>query len=636
MVLSREVLAWLVWGALLGVICLPLQSFGYFGLTARGPVLSLSLQIEENSTGDSVVGKHERNSRQTAAKICELLKLQKKQKRMCMRWLGTAETLVEAVRLSAIECHSQFSYERWNCTMGQFRMNLLKKGFKETSFLHGVTSAGLVHAFARACSRGRIDRCTCDESFNEKKNKETWRWGGCGDNIKFGQKFSRHFLKASKRSGQDLKAKVDRHNSNVGIRIVRDRMKTTCKCHGVSATCTVKTCWRQLAPFHEIGNVLKDKYENAYKVLSTLLLLSQPFNSQQGKKNRVRGIKWWSLGLTGLLPAKVHTNSVLNPSAPMYINPSLQPLTRKQRRLVTKNPGTILAVAKGAKVAIDECAYQFKNRRWNCPTDDKEDNVFGKILYDGCRETAFIYAITSAAISHTVAQSCSDGSVYTCSCDYTPQNTIGGQNWEWGGCSDNADFGYDFSQDFIDVVEKGRDLRCMMNLHNNEAGRTTVIQELRQECKCHGMSGSCTMKTCWKKLAPFRVVSHKLKDRFDGASRVFQGNSGSRRGSRSRSSRYNLVPVNMDHKVPGVVDLVYYEKSPTFCEADNYLNSRGTRGRECNATSIGVDGCDLMCCGRGHTSETYLVRERCNCTFHWCCTVNCDICTRSRIRNTCL
>lgn len=48
---------------------------------------------------------------------------------------------------------------------------------------------------------------------------------------------------------------------------------------------------------------------------------------------------------------------------------------------------------------------------------------------------------------------------------------------------------------------------------------------MRQECKCHGMSGSCTVKTCWMRLPNFRMVGDNLKDRFDGASRVQVSNS---------------------------------------------------------------------------------------------------------------
>lgn len=92
------------------------------------------------------------------------------------------------------------------------------------------------------------------------------------------------------------------------------------------------------------------------------------------------------------------------------------------------------------------------------------------LLPPGCRETAFIFAITSAGVTHSVARSCSEGSIESCTCDYRRRGP-GGPDWHWGGCSDNVDFGRVFGREFVDSNEKGRDLRFLMNLHNNEAGR---------------------------------------------------------------------------------------------------------------------------------------------------------------------
>ena len=94
----------------------------------------------------------------------------------------------------------------------------------------------------------------------------------------------------------------------------------------------------------------------------------------------------------------------------------------------------------------------------------------------GCRETAFIFAITSAGVTHSVARSCSEGSIESCTCDYRRRGP-GGPDWHWGGCSDNIDFGRLFGREFVDSGEKGRDLRFLMNLHNNEAGRTVSLLE---------------------------------------------------------------------------------------------------------------------------------------------------------------
>ncbi|KAJ1524300.1 hypothetical protein ONE63_010811 [Megalurothrips usitatus] len=240
--------------------------------------------------------------------------------------------------------------------------------------------------------------------------------------------------------------------------------------------------------------------------------------------------------------------------------------------------------------------------------------------------------MTSAAVTHAVARACSEGSIESCTCDYRAAPGRGVRDWEWGGCSDNIGYGFRFSREFVDAGERGRSLREKMNLHNNEAGRAHVASEMRQECKCHGMSGSCTVRTCWMRLPSLRVVSDNLKDRFDGASRAGGGGGGPRR------NRYNfkLKPHEPEHKPPGPKDLVYLETSPDFCNRHPRLGIQGTHGRQCNDTSIGVDGCDLMCCGRGYRTQELHVVERCACTFHWCCEVKCKLCKVKKTVHTCL
>nr|QEE82521.1 wingless [Urechis unicinctus] len=352
-----------------------------------------------------------------------------------------------------------------------------------------------------------------------------------------------------------------------------------------------------------------------------------------GKKHRTRGTRWWNLAST----QHFMSDNLDQPDPHHYINPSMQPLTRKQRRLVARNPGTMTAIARSARLALDECQFQFRHRRWNCPVSEASHggSVFGKILKTGCRESSFIYAVTSAALSHSVARACSDGRIYTCSCGehatrHASHRTT--RDWQWGGCGDNMAFGYKFSKDFIDVAERGHDVRHMMNLHNNEAGRRHVRDEMGQECKCHGMSGSCSVKTCWMTLPHFTIVGNNIKARYDGASRIQQGNAGVNR----KKNKLNLIPVDAKHKTPGRKDLVYFEKSPTFCDLDAAIGHTGTSGRVCNATSQGIDGCELMCCGRGFGSELYSARERCNCVFHWCCHVTCDACMTTKVRHVCL
>lgn len=90
-------------------------------------------------------------------------------------------------------------------------------GFKETAFLYSVSAAALTHTLARACSAGRMERCTCDDSPG-LESRQAWQWGVCGDNLKYSTKFLSNFL-GPKRGSKDLRARADAHNTNVGIKV---------------------------------------------------------------------------------------------------------------------------------------------------------------------------------------------------------------------------------------------------------------------------------------------------------------------------------------------------------------------------------------------------------------------------------
>lgn len=45
-------------------------------------------------------------------------------------------------------------------------------------------------------------------------------------------------------------------------------LQTECKCHGVSGSCTVRTCWRTLPSFRQIGDALMKKYYRARPVIA--------------------------------------------------------------------------------------------------------------------------------------------------------------------------------------------------------------------------------------------------------------------------------------------------------------------------------------------------------------------------------
>ncbi|CAB0031585.1 unnamed protein product [Trichogramma brassicae] len=301
-------------------------------------------------------------------------------------------------------------------------------------------------------------------------------------------------------------------------------------------------------------------------------------------------------------------------------------LTKEQRELCHRNPDVTEAAVKGLQMAIAECRHQFQWHRWNCSslTTSSLTQHSSVMLQRGYRETGFVYAIASAGVAHSVSRACSMGRLISCGCDpssYTGRETKmvgGGTQWKWGGCSHNLEYGMEFSKQFLDAREVAGDIQSTVNLHNNQAGRNAVASNMQVRCKCHGMSGSCELKTCWKVVPDFRLVGRTLKNRFRNAVAVISRNGGGGGGGKggNRKAQKNLAN-----------QLFFFQKSPNFCERDAHADIAGTSGRRCNKPSAGGDGCASLCCGRGYNVIRQRRVERCGCKFHWCCFVECQNCT---------
>lgn len=63
----------------------------------------------------------------------------------------------------------------------------------------------------------------------------------------------------------------------------------------------------------------------------------------------------------------------------------LKGLIQRQVQMCKRNLEVMDSVRRGAQLAIEECQYQFRNRRWNCSTLDSLP-VFGKVVTQGEEE----------------------------------------------------------------------------------------------------------------------------------------------------------------------------------------------------------------------------------------------------------
>ncbi|KAJ8871089.1 hypothetical protein PR048_027393 [Dryococelus australis] len=270
-----------------------------------------------------------------------------------------------------------------------------------------------------------------------------------------------------------------------------------------------------------------------------------------------------------------------------------------------------------------------------------------RMCVPGTREQAVVYALSSAAVAHTLARACAAGSLFHCSCAPPPREPPNG-NFKWGGCGDNVRWAAHFGKQFTDSAERAaakgkagggakRGRLAAVNLHNNRAGRRVsplsqpalsrvslhrvwvllnnanwnvlddqckghgggsyeeyalgseimlaaggvgdtdgqavlqaVESSLATQCKCHGVSGSCNIKTCWRALPRLLEVGERLKTKFAVATEVVHRRVGSGR---------RLLPASPAMGLFSDDDLIYVAKSPDYCLRDPRVGSQGTRGR---------------------------------------------------------
>lgn len=80
---------------------------------------------------------------------------------------------------------------------------------------------------------------------------------------------------------------------------------------------------------------------------------------------------------------------------------------------------------------------------------------------------------------------------------------------------------------------------------------------MKLECKCHGVSGSCTLRTCWLAMSDFRKTGDFLWKKYSGAIQVTMNQDGT-----------GFTVANKNFRKPTKNDLVYFENSPDYCLMD--------------------------------------------------------------------
>ncbi|KAL5474922.1 hypothetical protein EMCRGX_G026952 [Ephydatia muelleri] len=322
--------------------------------------------------------------------------------------------------------------------------------------------------------------------------------------------------------------------------------------------------------------------------------------------------------------------------SPDLICLTIPSLNAQQKALCRQLPKAMNVLVNATLAYTDECNWQFRKDRWNCSVGGIP--IFAsKIAFNRSREAAFTYALVSAITAHSITSACANSLLGSaCGCD-TSMSALTQLGWDWGGCSHDVNYGVQYAQSFLDARETTNQTTdigtALVNLHNNAVGRQTVQDYMQTSCSCHGISGSCTVQTCWRQLPEVGAIGDVLRQKYEAAAmvRVDIPRDGSPASLYYTDSMQNPV-------APSSTEMVYLEPTVDYCsQQSNYTLNRYCIPRSNMTSYLGgyYSTCEDLCCNGQYVTVKTIRTYSCNCKFIWCCNVVCSTCTETMVQYKC-
>ena len=143
-----------------------------------------------------------------------------------------------------------------------------------------------------------------------------------------------------------------------------------------------------------------------------------------------------------------------------------------------------------------------------------------------------------------------------------------------------------------------------------------LVQQTTVNCVCHGVSGSCSVRTCFKKVPDIEELGQKLYQLYYIGKHV-------------KKAAQKLIPFEASEPALTKNELAYLEFSPNFCRRNLTYGIYGTSGRRCNPDRTDQTSCSSLCCGGPTIQKTEIRKEEQSscCEFIWCCYLDCSKCS---------
>lgn len=89
---------------------------------------------------------------------------------------------LEKISVTIPHLHSNYN-NYLSIILKQYNILMSKKfvDSREAAFIYAIEAAGVMYSVTRACSKGELSDCSCDNHIRTRRNRGNWQWGGCSE-----------------------------------------------------------------------------------------------------------------------------------------------------------------------------------------------------------------------------------------------------------------------------------------------------------------------------------------------------------------------------------------------------------------------------------------------------------------------
>jgi wnt family. len=158
-----------------------------------------------------------------------------------------------------------------------------------------------------------------------------------------------------------------------------------------------------------------------------------------------------------------------------------------------------------------------------------------------------------------------------------------------------------------------------------------MYQELNNgehiSCTCNGATAGCTVKFCHRRLVLLQDVANRLLNKYENAIKASHENILINTHNWDTENKGILTADSSPYTVSNSYkDTLVFLDNVDYCSTNKGVYS--STGRRCSLDKSSLDGCDKICCGKGHRERRIEIHSKCKCKFVYCCNVACETCIR--------